>query len=57
VFILDGSVDWSAAVPLAIGMFAGSNLGPRAARRLPARALRAAIVLLGVALAVELWLG
>jgi uncharacterized protein len=55
VFIIHGSVDWSAAVPLGVGMFIGSTLGPRVARQLPARLLRWSIVLLGVALAIQLW--
>jgi uncharacterized protein len=55
VFIIHGSVDWSAAVPLGIGMFAGSTVGPRVARQLPAAVLRWSIALLGVALAIQLW--
>lgn len=49
-------VDWPAAVPLAAGLFAGSTLGPRVARRLPAPALRWAVAFTGLALAVDLWL-
>jgi uncharacterized membrane protein YfcA len=56
VFVVEGSVDWAAAVPLAVGMLLGSNLGPRAARRLPVGLLRLAIVLLGFALALAMWL-
>lgn len=56
VFTLWGPVDWAAAVPLALGMFAGSRLGPPAARHIPPGFLRGAIVLLGGGLAVYLWL-
>src|SRR3954463_14736440 len=37
VFVLAGSVVWSAAAPLGIGMLAGATLGPRVARRLPTK--------------------
>ena len=56
ILTLSGSVNWSAAVPLGIGMFAGSSVGPRVTRRLPAKVLRPLIALLGISLAVELWL-
>lgn len=49
-----GPVDWSAALPLGAGMFAGSTIGPRVTRRLPADRLRWIIGLLGIGLAVEL---
>jgi uncharacterized membrane protein YfcA len=54
VFALAGSVMWSAAAPLGLGMLAGSVLGPRVARRLPARLLRSLIVLIGFAVAARL---
>jgi uncharacterized membrane protein YfcA len=47
-------VDWLAAVPLAIGLFAGGRLGPRVVRRAPQTALRRVIALAGLALAVRL---
>ena len=56
IFVLFGSIDWSAAVPLALGMVVGSQIGPLLARRLPAGLLRWLIVLLGMGLAVYLWL-
>jgi uncharacterized protein len=55
ILALSGSVNWSAAAPLAIGMFAGSSVGPRVARRVPATVLRVLIALLGMSVAVELW--
>lgn len=55
-FALFGSVDWSAATPLAVGMLAGSRVGPLVARRLPVGILRVLIVLLGMGLAINLWL-
>jgi uncharacterized protein len=56
VFIVFGPVDWAAAVPLGIGMFAGSLVGPRLARHMPASVLRWIVALLGIALAVRLWM-
>ena len=48
-------VDWAAVAPLSAGLFAGSTLGPRVTRWLPANVLRWLIALLGIALAIELW--
>jgi uncharacterized protein len=55
-FAVLAPVDWVAAVPLGIGMFAGSLIGPRVARRIPARVLRWLVALLGLGLAVKLWI-
>jgi hypothetical protein len=52
--VVFGSVDWAAVVPLGIGMFLGSTLGPGVARRLRPGVLRWAVALLGMALAIEL---
>ena len=54
VLVLSTSVEWSFVVPLAAGMLVGANLGPRVARRVPARVLRLLIAALGFALAVRL---
>jgi uncharacterized membrane protein YfcA len=54
--VVFGPVDWAAVVPLATGMFAGATLGPHLARRLPTNVLRWAVALLGMALAVDLFL-
>jgi uncharacterized protein len=56
VFVIFAPVDWAAVVPLGIGMFAGSMVGPRLARRLPANVLRWLVALLGIGLAVKLWI-
>jgi uncharacterized protein len=56
IFALAGSVDWSAAAPLALGMLAGSRVGPLVARRLPTGVLRWLVALLGMGLAIHLWL-
>jgi hypothetical protein len=48
-------VPWGAVAPLAAGLLVGSTIGPRVARRLPARILRWLVVCLGFALAVQLW--
>lgn len=54
IFALAGRVVWLAALPLALGLFAGGTIGPHVARRAPPRALRAAIALCGFGLAA--WL-
>ena len=55
VFVVAGPVDWTAVVPLAAGLFAGSAAGPVIARRVSPRALRWAVASLGLGLAVALW--
>jgi uncharacterized membrane protein YfcA len=42
--------------PLAAGMFVGSTLGPRLARRIPAGLLRWLVALVGLGLAAKLWI-
>ena len=49
-------VAWDAVAPLALGLFAGSLVGPWVARRLPPALLRWLVALTGLALAVHLWL-
>lgn len=53
-FVLFGPVQWSAAVPLGIGFLVGGWLGPSVVRRLPAGALRVAVGLAGLGVAVAL---
>jgi uncharacterized protein len=53
--VLTGPVEWAFVVPLAAGLFGGSLLGPLIARRIPPVVMRSVVVVLGVALAVELW--
>ena len=55
IFVLVGPVRWSAALPLGLGMLAGSRIGPAVARRLPASLLRRLVVLFGMVLAAELF--
>ena len=56
-FAVFGPVDWPAVAPLSAGMLAGSTLGPRVTcRRTPTAVLRWLIALLGMALAIQLWL-
>lgn len=55
VLVLTAPVDWSAVVPLAVGLVGGSLVGPLIARRLPVTALRWTLVGLSVLLALELW--
>ncbi|HEV3379548.1 MAG TPA: TSUP family transporter [Trebonia sp.] len=56
VFILYGPVRWAAVVPLALGILAGSRSGPSLTRRIPAGILRVVVALIGLGLAVYLWL-
>ncbi|MBN6054940.1 sulfite exporter TauE/SafE family protein, partial [Nonomuraea sp. RK-328] len=49
-------VAWAAVVPLGVGLFAGSTLGPLVTRRVPAGVLRPLMALVGLALAVTLWI-
>lgn len=56
LFAVLAPVDWTAVFPLAGGLFLGSTIGPRVARRLPADVLRWLVALLGLAFAVRLWL-
>ena len=53
-FALFGPVDWGSVPPLALGLLVGGWCGPAVVRRLPADALRIAIALAGIGLAVAL---
>jgi len=53
-FIVLAPVAWSAVLPLAIGLFTGSRVGPWVVRRAPQTALRRVISLAGFGLAVHL---
>lgn len=55
-FILFGPVHWDAAVPLAAGLLAGSMIGPSATRRVSANLLRVSVALVGLGLAIRLWI-
>ena len=56
ILVLVGPVVWSAVVPLALGLFAGSAAGPIIARRVHPSIVRWVIGLLGLTLAIALWL-
>jgi uncharacterized membrane protein YfcA len=56
IFVLAGPVDWGAVAPLAVGLFAGSTVGPVIARRVPPTLVRWIVAALGIALAIELWM-
>jgi uncharacterized protein len=47
-------IDWSEAAPLAAGMFLGSTVGPKLARRVPAGVLRWLVAMTGLGLAARL---
>ena len=53
-YVLLTDVAWSAALPLALGLFAGGLLGPRVVRRSPPAVLRRVIAVAGLGLAVYL---
>ena len=54
-FVLFARVRWLDVVPLALGLFVGSLLGPVVARRLPSWLLRWAVALMGLGFAIRLW--
>lgn len=55
LFAIFGPVEWTAAGPLALGLFVGSLFGPAVARHIPGGLLRWLVALTGLALAVRLW--
>ncbi|WP_229686072.1 sulfite exporter TauE/SafE family protein [Longimycelium tulufanense] len=55
-FAAFGPVDWAAVAPLGVGMFVGSTLGPRIVRCLPATLLRWLVGVIGIILAIRLWI-
>jgi uncharacterized membrane protein YfcA len=56
VLVVMGPVDWGVVAPLAAGLFVGSLVGPVVVRRLPSSAVRWAVAVLGLGLAIRLWL-
>jgi hypothetical protein len=54
-FAAFGPVHWTAAAPLAVGLFAGSMVGPSVTRRVPGPALRLVVASAGIGLAIWLW--
>lgn len=54
IFAFFSPVDWLAMVPLAIGLFVGSTIGPLVARTLPSALLRWSAALTGFGLALHL---
>jgi uncharacterized membrane protein YfcA len=56
-FVVVGSVAWTAALPLAVGLFVGGRLGPGIVRRAPQTLLRRAVAAAGLALAAYLAAG
>lgn len=56
LFIVIGTIDWTAALPLALGLFVGGRVGPIVVRHSPARVLRVLIAFAGLGLAVYLGL-
>lgn len=54
VFIVRGVVDWPAAIMLCIGCFIGGYIAPPITRRIPANIMRAAAVIAGIILTIDL---
>jgi uncharacterized membrane protein YfcA len=52
---LFGPVHWAAAAPLAVGALVGSRMGPAVTRALPRIVTRWSVAMLGIGLAVWLW--
>ncbi len=55
ILVLAGPVDWAVVLPLAVGLFTGSLIGPRVARRVSAGILRWLVAIVGLGLAAWLW--
>jgi uncharacterized protein len=55
ILVVTGPVDWTVVLPLAVGLFTGSLIGPRVARRVPAAILRWLVAVVGLSLAAWLW--
>lgn len=56
VFIIQGAVDWLAAIMLCIGCFIGGYIAPSITRKIPANIMRAAAVIAGIILTIDLGL-
>lgn len=56
VFIVQGAVDWPAAIMLCIGCFIGGYIAPSITRKIPANIMRAAAVIAGIILTIDLGL-
>ncbi|PHP51749.1 sulfite exporter TauE/SafE family protein [Actinomyces ruminis] len=57
LFIVQGRVDWGAAIAVGLGSFAGGYVAPLIQRLIPERVIHAAVVVGGLALTVWLLLG
>ena len=56
VFIIQGAVDWPAAIMLCIGCFIGGDIAPSITRKIPANSRRAAAVSAGIIRTIDLGL-
>lgn len=56
VFIIQGAVDWPAVIMLCIGCFIGGYIAPPITRKIPANIMRAAAVIAGIILTIDLGL-
>ena len=56
VFIIQGAVDWPAAIMLCIGCFIGGYIAPPITRKIPTNIMRAAAVIAGIILTIDLGL-
>ncbi len=57
VFVIGGQVLWSAAAVLAVSSLLGGWIGGRITRRLPASALRALVIVVGIVAAISAFAG
>jgi hypothetical protein len=55
-FVAFGPVHWAAMSSLAVGLLAGSMIGPAITRRVPSDMVRVAVALAGIGLAIRLWI-
>lgn len=56
VFIIQGAVDWPASIMLCIGCFIGGYIAPSITHKIPANIMRAAAVIAGIILTIDLGL-
>lgn len=56
IFIIFADVAWEAVALVAVGAIVGATLGARLGRKIPPNALRIGVIVIGVAVAVRMWM-
>ncbi len=56
VFIIRGDIPWLGAALIGVGAVVGAQIGARVGRKIPATVLRRVIGVVGVAVAIKLWI-